>query len=404
MNNKLKYKNVGMEAQLFLIFNTLIMFCGNTFLLNFAPVMMICVVGLLFGMAKIKGFRRYAYRVNCLKEPSVILLGLLTMFIGIQLVTVAYDRNVVFVYFARYVIYTALLIFVPKPELSLAAIKMEKRYGILCGFAYLINVAIADKNAGGLLGNYQAVGMMLSIIAIIYMTEYFEMNKKMITLSLFLFSLLCVFITGKRTFSVLALLSFLLVFYFSNKKDKWINLLKVVVVLGVGVIIAYTLVEPIRELANRLIFADYSDAYTFSSGRNVLWEIAFKIFEEHKVLGIGFGCYPQYSGDFYSNYTNAGLWQPHNIYYGMLCNIGIIGSVIFISFMLISLIKTIKLLKDTYENENYKNICMYSLMIQIWFLIYGYSGNGIFDINEMYFYVVAIAMSLSVAIDKHKYS
>lgn len=88
----------------------------------------------------------------------------------------------------------------------------------------------------------------------------------------------------------------------------------------------------------------------------------------------------------------------------MLCNIGIIGSVIFISFMLISLIKTIKLLKDTYENENYKNICMYSLMIQIWFLIYGYSGNGIFDINEMYFYVVAIAMSLSVAIDKHKYS
>lgn len=121
-------------------------------------------------------------------------------------------------------------------------------------------------------------------------------------------------------------------------------------------------------------------------------------------MGIGFGCYPQYSGDFYSNYTNAGLWQPHNIYYGMLCNIGIIGSVIFISFMLISLIKTIKLLKDTYENENYKNICMYSLMIQIWFLIYGYSGNGIFDINEMYFYVVAIAMSLSVAIDKHKYS
>lgn len=41
-------------------------------------------------------------------------------------------------------------------------------------------------------------------------------------------------------------------------------------------------------------------------------------------------------------------------------------------------------------------VLVVSLAFQIWFVAYGFTGNGIYDANEMFFYVIALVMNLSV--------
>ena len=401
-DNSIKY--MGTATQIFLVLNVLIMFCGNTKLLNVAPNMMIAAFVCLFLNAKVKGFSRNAYSIIQRKENIfIILLGLFTLFIGWQYLTVGFDKNVVFVYFIRYVIYTALLFFVPKPNVGDKMISLEKAYGTICGISYLLMVPFKGASIGGLLGNYQAVGMMMSITAFIYMIDYFEKENdwtKRKNLLGFIFCVLCVFVTGKRTFSMLAVLSFVLVFVFTKKKDKLKDFIKIGITAAAGIAIAYICFEPVRNLADRLIFADYTDQYTFSSGRNILWAMALDVFRGHKLTGIGFGCFPQYTARYYAGNSHAGKWHPHNIYYGLLSNVGIIGTTLFLAFVIVALIYTIYTMRKMYRTQTteLKRIMMYSLMMQLWFVIYGYSGNAIFDANEMYFYVMAIALTLSASV------
>lgn len=406
------FKHMGIATQFFLLLNVLIMYCGNTFLLNIAPVMMILVFICLFLNAKVEGFSKNAYsvwgRANIL---PILILGLFTVFIGWQYLTIGYDKHVVLVYFTRYITYTALLLFTPKPDIGMTMIHMEKIYGTICGLSYLVTATLQGVSSGGLLGDYQAVGMMLSLTSFLYMIDFFsEESKKLKNRNLigFLFCVVCVFITGKRTFSILSVLSFILVFAFTKKKDKYQDFIKILLSVVIGIILAYIFVEPVRHLADRLIFADYTDQYTFSSGRNLLWALALDVFNKNKWYGIGFGCFPQYTAQYYRGNSHAGIWHPHNIYYGLLSNVGIIGTTLFLAFMIVSIILTISVMKRAYNigNRGLKRIAMYSLMIQLWFVIYGYSGNGIFDTNEMYFYIMAVSLmySATICVQKGEYN
>jgi len=41
---------------------------------------------------------------------------------------------------------------------------------------------------------------------------------------------------------------------------------------------------------------------------------------------------------------------------------------------------------------------MYSVAMQVWFIVYGFTGNGIYDWPEFFLYITALAMMLSVRI------
>lgn len=48
-------------------------------------------------------------------------------------------------------------------------------------------------------------------------------------------------------------------------------------------------------------------------------------------------------------------------------------------------------------------VSLYAIFVQIWFVIYGYSGNGIYDANEFFFYIMAIAMMIAVVQESKDY-
>ena len=48
------------------------------------------------------------------------------------------------------------------------------------------------------------------------------------------------------------------------------------------------------------------------------------------------------------------------------------------------------------EEDKIKYLCRYSILMQLWFIIYGFTGNGIYDANESFFYFSSIAIMLTL--------
>ena len=134
-------------------------------------------------------------------------------------------------------------------------------------------------------------------------------------------------------------------------------------------------------------------------GAAILWEKALIAFKDNRLFGIGFGAFQTYFSD---NYHISGIsaYLTHNIYIGLLAETGIVGTVIYLSFMISCLVATVKLRKSVLEQKDplLRHVYLYALLLQFWFVIYGFSGNGIYDANETFFYFSEIAMMLSLKI------
>lgn len=387
-------------AQIYILLYVLVMYCGNSFLLNIASGGMTLVAGLLFLLTTTGGGTRHAY-LN--REFPILwfIMGAFTLFLVFQIIgDITYNEVSTRSYVNRYIVYTALLIFVPTPEITAATIRMEKRYAVLCGISIILMTLVTGEKAGGLLGDYQAAGMLMSLSCFIFMASYFTEENNASSLICYLLSLLCVLISGKRTFSVLSIASFVIVYLFMRKKirGKQGRLLGVFTLVCIVGIVSYAVIPQVQDLVTRIMFSSNSEDY--SSGRDVLWRWAREIYKKHYVAGIGFGAFPAYTKLYYSWDPHAGLFHTHNIYFGLLADTGTIGTTLYLLFMSIGFVKSVKCLKsvkNSTESHLYKNM-MYSVVVQIWFILYGFSGNGVYDTNEAFLYVTAIAIMISTKI------
>lgn len=396
----------GLIAQIYIVLYVLVMYCGSSFLLELASGGMTIALGLLFVLATKRGKVRYAY-LNRNFPTLWIIMGLFTLFLVWQLLSGGtYNKFATRAYVNRYIVYTLLLVFIPTPDITAATIRMEKRYAVLCGISIIIMTMITGSKAGGLLGNYQAAGMLMSLSCFIFMADYFTEENNTLSLICYMISLLCVLISGKRTFSVLSVACFVVVYLFMRKKirGKQGRLLKIIIVISVLSVVSYVMIPQVQDLVERLMFS--SNSADYSSGRDILWRWAREVFSKHYIDGIGFGSFPAYTKLYYWWDTHAGLFHPHNIYYGLLADTGVIGTTLYVSFMVIGFYQSVKCLnrvRNSDETALYKNM-LYSIVVQIWFILYGFSGNGIYDTNEAFLYITAISIMISTKIYLRKKS
>lgn len=92
-----------------------------------------------------------------------------------------------------------------------------------------------------------------------------------------------------------------------------------------------------------------------------LWEIALKMIKDHPVLGVGNGNYRTlYSKYFkevkFMGYTAKNKFHPHDIYLKAQCELGIVGLVSLVGFLLTSLLRINKIRKEIQDNF-YKSFC-----------------------------------------------
>lgn len=243
----------------------------------------------------------------------------------------------------------------------------------------------------GLFDNYSACGIWMALsIAFSFsalMKEQIGWRKIYYWLSTFL-SGAALLLTAKRGVTIYTACALILVVFFCNANhpiSRWFKIVgAIVLTLGVIQIAA----EYIPELNNVFLrFDEYlGGGDNAVEGRIAMRQTAMALFREHPFVGIG------WRGFLYSGLYSDG--DVHNTFAQLLCETGVLGFTVYVSFVLIAVIKTIKLLvlvqKSDGRNKDKTYHLAYSLFIQIVFFMYFVSGNPLYDLSLLCPYFIGI--------------
>ena len=400
------YISVGRRLSFFtILFYTvylLITFSGSTAIKLYIPYLFIIYPIVCAGMAITKQGKRAALinKYKSLQYPFLFVIAF-SLYLVYQL-SFAYVPTIVRVYIRRYLVLALMFVFVPRFWVYEKAIKYSKIYSVAVAISIIVMTAIGGEKTGGLVGDFQAGGMMMSIACIIFLIEYYENSTNRFNLIWLLLSITGLLISGKRMFTLIVVFAFFVLFINSERKGRFKKFISGILLGVIGLLVIITVVPSAREVFDRTMGLAGNAKY-FTSGRNVLWEKALIAFKDNKLFGIGFGAFQAYFRD---NYIISGIdaLLTHNIYIGLLAETGIIGTVIYLGFMVTVLVETLKIQRPVFKlnDQSMRYVFLNSLLLQFWFIIYGFSGNGIYDANETFFYFSAIAMMLSLKMELNR--
>ena len=125
-------------------------------------------------------------------------------------------------------------------------------------------------------------------------------------------------------------------------------------------------------------FVDNDNPLTY---RDVIYGNIFEKFWSSPLFGTGTA----------SAFSLLGI-GGHNIYLTVLMENGILGFIVFISVLGYSFFSTVQLILKfgAYEYHQRIPFLLFSLYIQVFFLVYGMSGNPLYDNYILYFYLFSI--------------
>lgn len=173
---------------------------------------------------------------------------------------------------------------------------------------------------------------------------------------------------------IAAFVSFI-VYKKANKAPIWRICL--VAILAIFIIwIIFSNMEVTQVMIAR--FVDNDNPLTY---RDVIYGNIFEKFWSSPLFGTGTA----------SAFSLLGI-GGHNIYLTVLMENGILGFIVFISVLGYSFFSTVQLILKfgAYEYHQRIPFLLFSLYIQVFFLVYGMSGNPLYDNYILYFYLFSI--------------
>lgn len=134
-----------------------------------------------------------------------------------------------------------------------------------------------------------------------------------------------------------------------------------------------------------------------SSSRTDLTAWAWQVFSENPIFGIGWG---DYRTSIIGNVTRIKELDTHNIYMQLLSESGLVGFICFMLPMSQFWIKAKNAFCICTQNEDvfsteWKSVTKFSFAFQTFFLLYGLTGNPLYDPNWQIMYMIACGMTLS---------
>lgn len=227
-------------------------------------------------------------------------------------------------------------------------------------------------------------------------------RKKSVTVFWTVIMVISLVLSGKRSMPVIALATFLIVKFISEKNRSFgIRVIKytaVAVILGVG---AYLLIMYGPEwqtlLRLRETITDFFEGVDVTSGRNSLFASAWEMFRESPVLGKGWKYFLQTTttyvsdGYYHQNYVN-------NCYLQALTETGIVGFLLFYTPIIVTYVRALKKLilagKDRVRFSYSNKMCLqFAVYIQTFFLLYNFIEIPFYDMMFFYFLIYAFAIS-----------
>lgn len=253
----------------------------------------------------------------------------------------------------------------------------------------------------GLADNHSANGtyciLACLICCSIWLTGTGEKRERRRLLLVTLAAALAVFLTTKRAHLVFGLAALLLVYYVFSKKRISSKLFNLMCIVVVALVLFYTI--PYSDLLSEYTsgFFDYIGT-DVTNGRIEYWLCALSIFASHPIFGIGWLGFRYSSGT--EGFARVGYVDAHNVYIQLLCETGVVGTIIVITVFIVFLRSTIRLYKKYREvlDIAQQRALAVSFCFQIFCLIYGLTGNFLYD-RTCFIYLFGCALFCSVKND-----
>lgn len=213
-------------------------------------------------------------------------------------------------------------------------------------------------------------------------------NRRWVNILAVIVMIICVFMTGKRTNSVISILLLCVASIIRKNVDakRFLAILVLFLFAACGIYVfllnADSLVDNplVGRIAGSII--DAKSGGDFSNGRDVLWSKAFSLYHNNVLFGIGPSRFPVES--------RTGT-DVHNIYIQTLCELGLIGLILFLFAIIVCSFKSIRILSRCQDGYLRKYV-VFSILIQIAYVVEGCSEN--MNTNLEGFVIYAIALSI----------
>ncbi len=254
--------------------------------------------------------------------------------------------------------------------------------GILCGLT----------NSNG----FNAILMVNGLCAItsFLMTSNSFTKRKWIDRGIGLLFLVILLMTGKRgplVFCLAGIFTAYFVYHSNNPTNRIIKILAIVLAAMIIWVLGSSVFPQAFPTIGRLIGTDTIDAVRFK-----LYNQAIDAFKGNFLFGIGWDAFR------YTFMTFGNALNVHNIYIQLLCECGIIGFIAFVLFFLWNIVSAIKKLRRVALtpdcDSKIRIILTFSVMYQVFFLMYGLTGNPLYDAPTLVVYILCCTASMKIVI------
>lgn len=265
---------------------------------------------------------------------------------------------------------------------QLAAYYMPRGYGIPIGGSYTIGYYI----------------MMVAAVLIFNKVTIYKYKKSDILKILFI--LIAMVAEGRRGEIIALVLAMVVLLLLSKDVSDFGGKACLLVGLLIVFTSSFNLILDILKKSN--FFYRYALSLEgilagddITSGRIELWLTAINLFIKHPFLGIGFGGYAYNVTSSFKAIHGQDVMDVHNCFLQFLCEIGIIGTVIIVTPMIIVFMRNYRTIKTLQRNnsDELRLIAQTSLGIQVFFLMIGMLDPSFYKPVFWCFYGLAFILS-----------
>lgn len=372
----------------------LILFSGSSGILGFASekLAVLALISVVLCLMRSTAVKPNRFSKSYLLIFGIVLAGLFYNYAN------SYSREVTQPYLLRFIMLFMLLTVSIELNKLLRIYRYVQIAAVFTAVIYIICWPVQGAN-GGLFQDYQFTAQTLSLSLGFVIPVLFD-NKKIKVSDILSIAVifLAILITGKRTLFIVPVIMILLIAMLSDDYKKYGKLLGFAFLGMIALLVMSIMVPSMLNSITRLL--ETSEDTTMSS-RTYFWAYAIMLWKKNPLFGIGFGCFPAHiatGGVDLANYGYIRAYAAHNIYFQMLAEIGLVGLVLFCVLFILGLaysLKIIKMIKRSGESD-LMPLALTSLYCQLWFILYGITGNPLYMSGQLFAYFFGLMMNISI--------
>ena len=234
----------------------------------------------------------------------------------------------------------------------------------------------------GMTSHYSTNAMLLTVGLVIESVHLLGKKKKNYIPTVVM--AVALLLTGKRGHIVFFLTAFYMLLYFYNSDRKKSRIFIMIGIALATLVLGAVVLTVFPVLGNFIVrFRETIASGDVTQNRVIFWNLALQWFREHIFRGIGWG-------QFQSKCLSATQYAAHvhNVYLQLLCETGIVGSIIYVGWMVFNVLSAISLYQGIRKKEfsvskEEEYLMAFALCFQLFFLLYCITGNPLYD-KEMY--------------------